>query len=89
MSGLSKHAPESQLNPSAEIKADKLHKEESTRNKKNTEQLLKGFIGRVGVFVFVDVLVSGCTSVFVSVCVIFLLGGERRTKQEIKFRMMN
>lgn len=38
---------------------------------------------------FVDVLVSGCTSVFVSVCVIFLLGGERRTKQEIKFRMIN
>ncbi len=72
MFGLSKHAPKSQLSPSVEIKADKLHKEESTRTKE-TGQLLKGFIRSFAVFV--DVLLSGCTTMFV--CVIF--GKEKDT----------
>ncbi len=64
MSGLSKHAPKSQLNPSAEIKQTN-YTRRKVQGKKKLEQVLKGLIRSFGVLVFVDVLVSGFTSMFV------------------------
>lgn len=77
MSGLSKHAPKSQLNPSARDKSRQITQGGKYKEYKKTEQLLKDFFK----FVFADVLVSGCLYKS-DIC-------RLRKGQKIKLRMTN